>query len=184
MKNFDKFRLEKNDRSILEKYSFDLKKNVIKNISFKNSCNTGLHDTINNNPNILNAGLYLWTFIIDNVEFKLYVGSANERKSAQNNKRGMAGRFSEYIDKFHPSSPNDYKIKFFENFLGEVKVSFNFYYSERNDSDLRAIESRLRKEINPLFDNTNFFKEDKNKEKIKNCYQEEYNVFFNHKNNN
>jgi hypothetical protein len=178
-----------NKTELLKKHNFNLKSNVISGITFDKDF--GLKKAINGNNDILKPGLYFWVFLISGQEYKLYVGMAGTRKTTEVNKNGIEGRLHEYLSAFQPSSPNDYKIHFFNEYFSEFqpkptyRIYFSLYedhYPEQEFERLKLIqwEDEVRYTIKPIFDNKNFFNDD-NKKEIEKGYQKAYADFFDRK---
>lgn len=105
------------------------------------------------NNSINKAGIYFWTFIINDNEYKLYIGKANPQK-----RNGIINRLKDYFITFQPQSPNDYKICHFDKYMKvnsqEVKYKIYYWnYIEVDKLSLTDIEKKLQKSLNPVFNN-------------------------------
>lgn len=179
-------------RKELKKNNFNFETNVISNIKFDDDIELQKTIKVINSTNDLSKpGLYFWIFVFEGIDYKLYVGSAGERKSAGKNKKGISGRLYEYLSNFQPSLPNDYKIQFFNEYISKFvkEPSYKIYFSLFEDhfqrekfdrSKLISWEDEVRKSINPIFSNKNFFSSENNKEIMKG-YFGEYTHYFNEK---
>ena len=99
------------------------------------------------------AGIYLWTVVIQNNNYKLYVG-----KAARQNGNGL-GRLLEYLKPFQLNSPNDFKIQHFDDYMKRnesTDVLYQLYYYEYDATSVRALthlEKEIREKLKPVFGN-------------------------------
>jgi hypothetical protein len=124
------------------------------------------------------AGIYFWTFIIDNTEYKLYIGKANPQK-----RNGIINRLKDYFISFQPQSPNDYKICHFDNYMKARSkiVNYKIYYwhfAEIDNLSLSDIEKKLQKSLNPVFNNEKMKMPIQLLKLLENINQYKYDLFF------
>jgi len=172
------FILSPDDKIKLKDNNFNHETDFISNISFDKDSKK----EINKNENLLKSGLYFWVFIINGIEYKLYIGSAGS---------GISRRLCDYLkNEFQPSSANDYKIHFFNDYFFyefaiklSYKVYFSFYenyFTEKDSLNMTLFnwETQLRNNIKPvIFDNTHHFKGEIKKE-IENSFKTTYSNYF------
>jgi len=138
-----------------------------------------LYKASSENPEASFSGLYFW--VVNDVKskksYQLYLGSANERSANPKTRRGVVGRVFDYTGVFFPSSPNDFKIQFFDKFIKEqnVECSYTIYFSKfmENNLTLRKLETATRRSFNCIFENKAVFRNGFKKE-IADAYYKVY----------
>ncbi len=158
MKIGNRFKLDKDNYNF--KNDFDKKIFSIKSIYNKKEISNKI-------PKL--QGIYFWILEIDNIFFKVYIGKTNN----------LNRRIAEQLSNFQPSSPNDYKIRFFMDFLNKSNIEWTlhlhfFDIKEPTKEDLANKENYFIKlyEMNNTGIINGFVKI--NTDKIRNVYKKYY----------
>ena len=135
-------------------------------------------NSLRNNDSINKPGVYLWTFNIENKEYKLYIGKASPLQ-----RMGVINRLKDYFNKFQSQSPNDFKINHFNNYIRLIsrEVTYKMYYwiyEPIEELSLSAIEKILRNQLKPVFNNKKIKLPVDLLKLLENINQIRYNLFF------
>jgi predicted GIY-YIG superfamily endonuclease len=84
------------------------------------------------------SGVYFWVLRRDGCRYKIYIGRTND----------LSKRVKDYTRKFQPHSPNDYKLRFFQELLGG-KFDLYFLGVEDKKQCVRK-ETDVIKRLQPL----------------------------------
>ena len=87
-------------------------------------------------------GVYFLMLRIDDCLYKIYAGKA----------RCLSRRLFDYANEFQPHSPNDYKLRFFRDFLirHEPKAQFDLYFQKCTQETYTQNELLMIKKYDPL----------------------------------
>ena len=115
------------------------------------------------------AGVYFWLLALDSNRYKIYIGKTTSLKR----------RLGDYSNPFQIHSPNDYKMKFFQEFiLNKYKnAQFQLLFKRSAKESITALETKEINAFNPLINQ----RKKTSKEiqlKIFNSFQAYYNESF------
>lgn len=87
-------------------------------------------------------GIYVWTTVVRDTEYKIYAGQTNS----------LSYRVYNYTAPFQPHSPNDFKLLIFRAFLEEVapEATLRLYFKETPVATLKAEEQATIARYRPL----------------------------------
>lgn len=87
-------------------------------------------------------GIYFWTAVASDSEFKVYAGQTNS----------LGYRVFNYTAPFQPHSPNDFKLLVFCSFLQDVapQSTLHLYFRQVSVPELRSEEKRVIAKYGPL----------------------------------
>jgi hypothetical protein len=88
------------------------------------------------------AGVYFWLLDLDSDCYKIYIGKTTSLKR----------RLGDYSNPFQIHSPNDYKMKFFQEFiLNQYKnAQFRLLFKPASKESITALETKEINAFNPL----------------------------------
>jgi len=88
------------------------------------------------------SGIYFWLMTLDSVEYKVYIGRT----------KSLSRRVKEYANEFQPHSPNDYKLRFFQEFMKDAApgATLDLYSSKEMPKGLDNEETVAVNEYDPL----------------------------------
>jgi len=88
------------------------------------------------------SGIYFWVLRHEAKEYKLYIGKT----------KSLAKRLVDYVSKFQPHSPNDYKLRIFTAFLAELasEAALDLYFAPTDVGRLGEAETNFIKKYDPL----------------------------------
>uniref|UniRef100_UPI00404836C9 GIY-YIG nuclease family protein n=1 Tax=Rheinheimera sp. TaxID=1869214 RepID=UPI00404836C9 len=115
------------------------------------------------------TGVYFWTMNLHKVRYKIYAGKTKSLKR----------RLSDYINPFQIHSPNDYKLKFFQNFIFRnfPEATFDLYFMPCDLHSYTQHETETVKHFCPLVnERAQLSQEAKNK--MKQAFAEYYDSVF------
>jgi len=114
-------------------------------------------------------GVYFWLVDIDNKLFKIYVGKTNS----------FERRLNDYIIDFQIHSPNDYKMRFFYDFVVKnfETAKFCLFFRACQIENYTKIETECINEYEPLI-NKRASVDKKTKEGIKKAFCDYYEAVF------
>lgn len=89
-----------------------------------------------------NSGCYFWTMRLGGAEFKIYIGRT----------RSMRKRLADYANDIQIHAPNDYKLRFFQEFIHEADKSatFDLYFTAVGEDRFKAREVELVNKFRPF----------------------------------
>jgi hypothetical protein len=87
-------------------------------------------------------GIYFWVMRHGGRRFRIYIGKTNS----------MSNRIQNYVVDFQPHSPNDYKLRIFQEFLaGNVPgATLDLYFSPKSLTELTQAENHAVSTYEPL----------------------------------
>lgn len=87
-------------------------------------------------------GVYFLILRIEDCLYKIYAGKA----------RCLSRRLNDYANEFQPHSPNDYKLRFFRDFMlrHEPKSEFDLYFQKSTQENYTQNELLMIKKYDPL----------------------------------
>ncbi len=88
------------------------------------------------------AGIYFWLLDLDSICYKIYIGKTTSLKR----------RLGDYSNPFQIHSPNDYKIKFFQEFILNKykKAQFRLLFKRASKESITTLETKEINTFNPL----------------------------------
>jgi hypothetical protein len=88
------------------------------------------------------SGCYLWIMCLDSSRYKIYVGQT----------RSILKRVTDYSRGFQIHSPNDYKLRFFEEAMRETfpQGTLDLYFAAMKLDDCQTRETELVRHLAPL----------------------------------
>ena len=87
-------------------------------------------------------GIYFWLMNVGSSEYKIYIGKTES----------LSYRVANYIADFQPHSPNDFKLRVFELFVGELmpSASMSLFFARKGISEITDAENKALKKYRPL----------------------------------
>ena len=87
-------------------------------------------------------GVYLWVMSVGPVLYRVYVGKT----------KSLERRVADYMKDFQPHSPNDYKIRIFQQavFAKEPEASFMLYFARASLETYTRLETQAVQRYTPL----------------------------------
>lgn len=112
-----------------------------------------------------NYGVYFWLMNYENQPYKIYIGKTKDLKR----------RINEYKSNFQIHSPNDFKLRFFQDFMNKYlnSSSLDLYFMKCQKDDYTEKETNAINLFNPII-NVKSQTSDKIKDKMRQCFQEYY----------
>ncbi len=88
------------------------------------------------------SGCYLWVMRLESAQFKIYVGQTNS----------IQKRVTDYTVGFQIHSPNDYKLRFFEELMREAfpLATLDLYFAAAPVEQCRDRENEFVRQFRPL----------------------------------
>jgi hypothetical protein len=88
------------------------------------------------------AGVYFWLLDLDSNCYKIYIGKTTSLKR----------RLGDYSNPFQIHSPNDYKMKFFQEFILNKyeNAQFRLLFKRASKESITALETKEINAFNPL----------------------------------
>jgi len=88
------------------------------------------------------SGCYFWTMRRENVEYKIYIGRT----------RSLRTRLKDYANAIQIHAPNDYKLRFFQEFIHQMdsEAAFDLYVMAVAESEFKAKETALVRQFQPF----------------------------------
>jgi hypothetical protein len=88
------------------------------------------------------SGCYFWTMRGGNAEYKIYIGRT----------RSLRTRLKDYTNAIQIHAPNDYKLRFFQEFIHQMDsaAEFDLYVMQVPESDFKAKETELVRRFQPF----------------------------------
>jgi len=79
-------------------------------------------------------GIYFWLMNVGSSEYKIYIGKT----------KSLSYRVANYIADFQPHSPNDFKLRVFEFFVGELvpSASMSLFFARKDVSEITDAENK------------------------------------------
>ncbi|UCV28392.1 GIY-YIG nuclease family protein [Ferribacterium limneticum] len=119
------------------KLQFDL---VCSNANLVNPECGAIGDALN--TDLATPGIYYWSMLVGESEYKIYVGKTNS----------LLRRIKDYLKEFQPHSPNDYKLRIFQQ--AAVKrypnAKFSLRFFSANVANLTKLENDMVTLLDPL----------------------------------
>ena len=118
-------------------------------------------------------GIYFWTACMGDRQVAVYIGRTKD----------VSRRIGEYLGKFQPRSPDDFKIRFFHEYFRnkypEMTMSLYFRYCP-SDEERKALEISEIRRFSPLINDgsDNAREKEKAAQKIKDAYRSYYAALF------
>lgn len=115
------------------------------------------------------CGVYFWLMKYKGEKYKIYIGRTNSLKR----------RIGDYKREFQIHSPNDFKLRFFQEFIhNNLKNScLVLYFLECSEADCKKKETEAIKSFRPLL-NERSKTSDKRKTKMQQAFKEYYEEVF------
>ena len=115
------------------------------------------------------SGIYFWILRHETKEYKIYIGQTNS----------LANRLVNYVSEFQAHSTNDYKLRVFSAFLGELapKAALDLYFSATDVGSLNGAEKDAIRRYDPLLNQLPPPSADA-KERLKNAFEFYYRSAF------
>ena len=115
------------------------------------------------------SGIYFWVLRHEAKEYKLYIGKT----------KSLAKRLVDYVSKFQPHSPNDYKLRIFAAFLAELapQAVLDLYFAVKDVGSLKKAEKDAIRKYDPLLNQLPPPNAEA-KEKLKNAFEFYYRSAF------
>lgn len=166
--NFEPYLLSFKDKELLTKDFKIISSNLIVKLLTKPSLSEIIQKSLNVVPN-KQIGIYFWVMSINANEYKIYIGKT----------KSLERRLSDYIINFQIHSPNDYKLRFFQEFVlkNTHEAKFHLYFQLCHLTDYTAIETTSVKYYKPLINQRAIVSND-SKKKMKRAFREYYNAVF------
>ena len=126
------------------------------------ACDNG---DINLALNIAVPGVYFLTVIIGKITYKIYIGKTNS----------LQRRVKEYLNEFQPHSPNDYKLRCFQQRIIALnpKAIFHIYFACADREDCTRLETDAVDKYRPLL-NERGRQSDESKETFRRAFEAFY----------
>ena len=88
------------------------------------------------------SGCYFWTMRHDDAEYKIYIGRT----------RSLRKRLTDYANEIQIHAPNDYKLRFFQEFIHEVEAgaAFDLYFQAVGEDEFKRRELDFVKRYQPF----------------------------------
>lgn len=89
-----------------------------------------------------NCGVYFWVLTIGGIKYKIYIGKTNSIKR----------RLREYSIEFQIHSPNDFKMRFFQNFISKnfSQYDLSLYFSSESKETYTNKETQSIRVYKPM----------------------------------
>ena len=120
----------------------------------------------------IHGGIYFWLMNLNGKQIKVYIGMTENLES----------RTKDYLRGFQPNSVNDFKLRFFQEFIKTTfgTAGFDLYFADFPNctrKQLATVESGYRSKFDPIFDEIPLADEDTSS-KLKFAYGEYLNKKF------
>ena len=115
------------------------------------------------------TGVYFWILELEGKQYKVYIGRT----------KSLIRRLSDYTSTFQIHSPNDYKLRFFQEFIYEnyKNANFSLFFRKCSKNDYTEIETSEIQRYKPLINlRAQVSVEEKNK--IKKAFRSYYESVF------
>ncbi|ENJ1793123.1 hypothetical protein AB0557_004337 [Vibrio parahaemolyticus] len=111
------------------------------------------------------TGVYFWVMEIESQQYRIYVGKT----------KSLSRRLSDYFNNFQIHSPNDYKLKFFQDYVLDLhhRAKFELYFMPCDISEYTQNETKMVNKFTPLINERARVSQD-TKDKMKQAFQEYY----------
>jgi excinuclease UvrABC nuclease subunit len=88
------------------------------------------------------SGVYFWVMGIRELQYRIYIGKT----------KSVMRRVADYMKEFQAHSPNDYKIRIFQQTILQCEPSarFSLYFTQSPLSDYTSLENELIRKYDPL----------------------------------
>lgn len=88
------------------------------------------------------SGVYFWVMNVGEFRYRLYIGKTNS----------LVRRVADYLKEFQAHSPNDYKIRIFQEAILEFEpmAKFNLYFMQVPLDAYTTLETKLIRQYDPL----------------------------------
>lgn len=117
-------------------------------------------------------GIYFWVLTLNNVRYKVYIGKTNS----------IVRRVKEYTIDFQIHSPNDFKMRFFQDFIAKSVSSFDLslYFSPKTKETYTQSETQAIRYFKPMINERSNTSSDQ-KASIKKAFSQYYESVFSSK---
>lgn len=115
------------------------------------------------------AGIYFWVMRIGKSAYKIYVGKT----------KSLPRRLSDYTREFQVHAPNDYKLRFFQNFIRNCApaAAFDLYFMKASFQGYTLDEAEAERLYQPLI-NERAVISDEDRTTIKQAFKKYYETVF------
>ena len=88
------------------------------------------------------SGVYFWVMSVGELRYRIYIGKT----------KSLVRRVADYLKEFQAHSPNDYKIRIFQQTIleWEPTTKFSLYFVQSPLSNYTNLENELIREYDPL----------------------------------
>ncbi len=88
------------------------------------------------------SGVYFWVMSVGELRYRIYIGKT----------KSLVRRVTDYLKEFQAHSPNDYKIRIFQERILECEptTKFSLYFVQSPLSNYTNLENELIREYDPL----------------------------------